>query len=144
MTSSFSAGIHGFHFRPPMYWEYTMCTLYNVWSEVKTMLQKIASTRECSSATTITHWRWRAMIEPGSDKKEAKFKKILWSFKPAPTLGNLFCPLAASYYGRFAVSTAFEKWRENPKKRLAWTTKFSFSDEVTLIYPCPWASPNPS
>ena len=36
---------HGFHFRPPMYWEYTMCTLYNGWSEVKTLLQKIASAR---------------------------------------------------------------------------------------------------
>ena len=30
-----------------------MCTLYNGWSEVKTLLQKIASTRECSNATTI-------------------------------------------------------------------------------------------
>ena len=29
-----------------------MCTLYNGWSEVKTLLQKIASTRECSNATT--------------------------------------------------------------------------------------------
>ena len=43
---------HGFHFRPPMYREYTMCTLYNGWSEVKTLIQKIASTRECSNATT--------------------------------------------------------------------------------------------
>ena len=49
------------------------------------------------------------MIEPGSDKKEAKFKKILCRFKPAPTLGNLFCPLAASYYSWFAVSATFEK-----------------------------------
>ena len=29
-----------------------MCTLYNGWSEVKTLQQKIASTRECSNATT--------------------------------------------------------------------------------------------
>ena len=32
-----------------------MCTLYNGWSEVKTLLQKIASTRECSNATTSHH-----------------------------------------------------------------------------------------
>ena len=29
-----------------------MCTLYNGWSEVKTLQQKIASTREFSNATT--------------------------------------------------------------------------------------------
>jgi len=49
------------------------------------------------------------MIEPGSDKKEAKFKKILLKLKIAPTIGNLFCPLAASYYSWFAVSATFEK-----------------------------------
>ena len=33
-----------------------MCTLYNGWSEVKNLLQKIASTRECSNATTSIYY----------------------------------------------------------------------------------------
>ena len=54
--------------------EYTMCTFYNGWSEVKNLLQKIASTCECSNATTSVKslciavlalllwvWRWFAL-----------------------------------------------------------------------------------
>ena len=50
-----------------------MCTLYNGWSEVKTMLQKIASTRECSSATSSID-----MMKYDSDKTNGlQSRKIL-------------------------------------------------------------------
>ena len=115
-----------FHFRPPMYWEYTMDTKHE-WSEKKTVRQIIASTRDCTGSQ---HWT-TVFANSISTPREIE-NLVLPQTKEALAL-NWFAKTRV-YFFFDKIGSTLKKWRKDNGRRLAVNGEYNLKKWYLFVF----------